>query len=189
MVSIRGSYIAEASSRKVILITGTPPLGDKEMVVCLLTKATSSASGILSSLGGEESLILWICGGRGEGTILKARLLKHTGFFRRKIKSSEAVFQNEAEVGVGGGESLRLQGTAAENPQEDHGNISDTGQQERGKLLGSPPELGQVLATHLSEPGRFDIRDRGRKNRTTAQTHHLLLDPRPPLCSPVESSF
>lgn len=187
MGSIKGSYIAEAFSMKVILITGTPPLGDKEMVVCLLTKATSSASGILSSLGGEESLILWICCGQEEGTILKARLLKHTGFLRRKIKSSEAVFQNEAEVGVGGGESLRLQGTASENPQEDHGNISDTGQQERRKLLGSPPELGQVLATYLSEPGRFDIR--GRKNRTTAQTHHLSLDPRPPLCSPVESSF
>lgn len=95
------------------------------------------------------------------------------------------MIQNEAEVGVGGGESLRLQGIAAENSQEDHGNISDTGQQEREKLLGSLPEHGQVFATHLSEPGR----DRGRKNRTTAQTHRLLLDPWPPLYSPVERSF
>lgn len=77
MGSIRGSYIAKASSRKVILITGTPPLGDKEMILCLLTEAMSSALGILSSLSGEENLILWICCGWGEGTIMKARLLKH----------------------------------------------------------------------------------------------------------------
>lgn len=187
MGSTRGSCTAKASGRKVILITGTPPLGDKEMVLCLLAEAMSSALGILSSLGDEENLILWICCGWGEGTIMKARLLKHIGFFRRKIKSSEAMIQNEAEVGIGGGESLRLQ--RGLQLRTHHGNIPDTGQQERGELLGSLPEHRECWPPTFPSQADMSIRDRGTKHRTTAQTHHLLLDPCPPLCSPVESSF